>query len=221
MIFVHIPKTAGTSFHAALAAAVAPETISAPFAAFRFSTDDVERMQSHRVISGHISIADADLFPGRRILSILRDPIDRCVSWYYYAHSQKQLEGPADVLAAGTHNIRDFFALDPAITYRNIVNRQTRQLGGHVLDLEPNMDEAFERAKVTLRRAAWIGCTETLDRDIPRLRGLLPHLGPMPTLNTTAKRSPLSRLDADVLARIAELNRYDLELYEFARRLAN
>ena len=73
-------------------------------------------------------------FPNRHVLTVLRDPVERCLSWYYFARTAPKAEVASDVMEAQTHTVEDFFALDVLRIYRNIYNRQVRQLSGHVLD---------------------------------------------------------------------------------------
>jgi hypothetical protein len=126
------------------------------------------------------------------------------------------------VRAAQTLPVYDFFRLSYHTLHRNIFNRQTRQLGGHVLDLEIDLRRAFEVAKQTLREAAWVGFTEMLPGDLPggltALGRQLPELArlELPRLNVSAGQRSLADIDPATVAKICELNRYDLDLYQFA-----
>src|SRR5580704_5438882 len=123
-VFVHLPKTAGTSFHTALRQTLGVEAVSPSFIATNLSPADAERLDRYTIISGHISMADVQrYFSDRMILTILRDPVDRCLSWYYFARKSTTRAFASDFVAAKQNGIEDFFALDYKITYRNIFNR--------------------------------------------------------------------------------------------------
>ncbi len=219
-VFVHIPKTAGTSFQNALRKILGNDAVSPSFNASRLSEADAERLDQYTVISGHISKVDLDrYFPHRELLTILRDPLDRCVSWYYFARTTPLvIYAPSDVFAAQQNGIEAFFAQDERIIYRNIVNRQVRQLGDHVLNLDADHGEALSRAKETLRSAVWVGQQEHLAEDIARLVGIVPDWAglSLERLNCTTGRESSDNLSREVISKIANLNTYDMELYQYA-----
>lgn len=217
-VFVHIPKTAGTSFREALCAGFGSEAVSPAFAASRISPEEAERLSTYQVISGHISMADVTRhFPDVEAFTILREPIDRTLSWYYFA--RQQAGGlHADVDAAKAHDVEAFFALDPSIGFRNVFNRQVRQLGDHVLNREVDLPAALDRAKRALEACVWVGRQEHLAADLARLPAALPQMAgvTLPALNKTAERRAMSEIDAALAEKIARYNRYDLELYAHA-----
>ncbi len=217
-VFVHIPKTAGTSFREALCAGFGSEAVSPAFAASRISPEEAERLRTYQVISGHVSMADVTRhFPDAAAFTILRAPIDRALSWYSFA--RQQAGGMhADVDAAKAHDVEAFFALNEAIVFRNIVNRQVRQLGDHVLNTEVDLPAALDRAKRALEACVWVGRQEHLEADLLRLPAALPQMAgvALARLNVTAERRAMSEIDAALAEKIARYNRYDLELYEHA-----
>jgi Sulfotransferase family len=216
-LFVHIPKTAGTSFRGAVADVLGSDAISPGFLASRLSEEDINRLDRYRVIAGHISIDDAAPFRNRHLLTILRNPTDRCLSWYYFARNHSAPGPTPEVRAAQECTVRDFFRLDRATIFRNIFNRQVRQLGGHVMNTDIDLNVALYRAKTTLRDAAWVGRVETLPTDLARLRDRYLEFAEfeLPNLNVTQNRKSLDAVDPDIISQIRLLNAYDLDLYSF------
>lgn len=219
-VFVHLPKTGGTTLHAALRRAVGKDAVSPNFIASKLSDQDAVELDKYTVISGHISIIDVRrYFPDRKILTILREPLDRCVSWYYFARAMRPAIGAAtDVFVAQTYGIEEFFNQDLHLIYRNIFNRQVRQLGNHVLNFDLSYAEALENAKQTLRSAAWVGRQETLDTDIADLATIVPNAESayLQIENRTEGRKGMNELSSNVINRISSLNEYDVALYKFA-----
>ena len=217
-LFVHLPKSAGTSFRGALANVLGDDAVSPPFLASRLSSEDINRLDRYRAIAGHISIDDAASFRNRHLLTILRNPPDRCLSWYYFARNQSAPGQSPEVRAAQEYTVRDFFRLDRGTIFRNIFNRQVRQLGGHVMNNDIDLNVALSRAKTTLRDAAWVGRMETLPADLGRLRNRYLELSDFefPKSNITQNRKSLDTLDPDIISQIRLLNAYDLDLYCFA-----
>lgn len=222
MIFIHLPKTAGTAFRSALCAAYGDSNVSPSFGESILDDKAAELLSQYRIISGHISISDIDrYFPDRKLLTILREPIDRSLSWYFYANSQTVKVEHIDVQAAQKFRVGEFFSQNKYVIYRNIYNRQTRQLGGHALDYFTDIRNICVSAKKTLERCSWIGLQESLDYDINRLYSNIPDI---PKLNLrienfTLGRYKLSDLSVDIIGRIKKLNKYDIDIYQYAASL--
>ena len=195
--------------------------MSPAFPASLMPPSEVEALRRHRIVSGHISITDARRhFPGASLLTIVRDPIERCLSWYYFARRTTEGDSP-DVVAARTHDVETFFALDDAILFRNIFNRQVRQLGDHVFNEEVDLDAALIRGRQTVEDCVWVGRQEHLVSDMEQLGEEFPEMtGALPnSLNVTPNRPGLLDASASVVARIIEKNRYDLELHAYVEAM--
>lgn len=216
IVFIHLPKTGGTSFRNSLCSAFGLENVSPPFGESVMSDQEAEYLERFQVISGHISILDVDkFFPDRDIITILRDPMDRVVSWYYFANSQTIMDQNIDVQAAQKFTADEFFTLNKYEIFRNIYNRQCRQLGGHALDYYIDMESAATQAQAVIDRCTWVGLQETLGEDMERLATIYPELGgtALPVDNVTPSRKRVNELGEKIRAAVWRLNEHDLALY--------
>lgn len=213
-VFVHIPKTAGTSFRDALCRGFGEEHVSPAFGASHLTESEATALRRYQIICGHISMVDAwRLFPDAALLTILRDPVERSLSWYHYARRAPS-QDLDDVKAAQTHDVEEFFSLPVDLTFRNIFNRQVRQLGDHVLNRNVDMASALQKSRDVLKRFAWVGRQEMLGEDLPRLGTVFPEMAGISakTLNVTRDVTETSRLPEGLRAKILRYNLFDAQL---------
>lgn len=217
-IFIHLPKTAGTSFHDALRQGFGADAVSPPFSASHLSIEEVDFLRRYEIVCGHISMQDINTyFPDAALFTILRAPIDRCISWYFFAKNISQ-SNHQDVMTANACNMVEFFNLDKEIIYRNIFNRQVRQLASHALTKDVDMPSALQKAKNTLEKCVWVGQYDLLEDDMSRLGRIFPEMATvtLPQLNKTIQRPEMRDLDAALKQRIESYNIYDIALYDFS-----
>ena len=225
-LFVHVPKTAGSSLAADLGALLPPyrsihidHTDRSRPAPDRYddATDAFlarQAMDPCRFASGHVQFRHVrrilDGVPGTRLFTMLREPIARLVSDYLYQRS------PMHPLAAEMRaRIPDFAAF---IELKGQRNRAARHL------LPPNVAEAEpEVALGMLRdRYAFIGIQERYALSFRALALLVvgspARPGAPKRVNdgaTAEKAAVMAALDNTALrTRIADLNALDIALYQ-------
>ena len=201
VVFVHIPKTAGTSLRNMLVAALpaaakifhyhdATARISGTFTnAFTSDLLTPEKLRAHRgtlprdqqlLVCGHYPVSSlTSAFHPASFITFLRDPVDRVVSNYRY------------LVRLGT------FAGSFAEFYESAeqINVQSRQLMG-----------------TDLRNIGFIGLVERMP---DMVRALSRHLGVelRTRVDNVTSRLPRPAIDAATRARILALNHDDLCLY--------
>jgi hypothetical protein len=163
LIFLHLPKTAGTSFKSALLA----ETLVSDFPGIhevvrRVMAMDPKQRDKLRAVIAHQSYGLHTLFREARYVTILREPIARLLSNYYFAKSRPELEIAGKIAAGMT--IEEF----AADVYSD--NTQVRRLMKYPdisrEDLFSNLPAGqltranLDDAKDTLRRCAVVGLAE-------------------------------------------------------------
>lgn len=215
IVFIHIGKTAGTSLRVILEEAFGEGNCSAPFVQNHMTEQEATGYRKFPAICGHISKADQlKWFPERKVITVLRDPIDRCLSFLYYVRGLPLCDESAQIVKdAHSLSILDLIETQEAQT--NLHNTMVRQLGGHMLDEPTDFPALLEKAKETLREAFWVGRQDTLDADLHRLGALLGCGLEMRRTNVTRDRRSIGDEDPRVINRLYALNGYDLQLWKW------
>jgi hypothetical protein len=170
------------------------------------TSDQAASLQGFKAICGHLSRTDQlRFFPTREVITVLRNPLERCCSWINMTRKDDSLP------------ICDFIQQENS--KKNLYNRMVRQLGGHVLDAPEDLNTLLECAKVTLQQAFWVGCQDTLDRDVPLLwQRLGVTAKPLPRLNAGRCGYSTSALlsDRSLCEILKSWNEYDTRLWQWA-----
>jgi Sulfotransferase family len=225
LLFLHIPKAAGTTLSAILRHHYPGRTFESGVNVFQRLELAHERFQAAarrskvRALSAEVTFGLAvQYLPEARYLTILREPVDRALSqiWYFKAghgagHVPPGLPPPS-----------------PDLTVDELIGRgyvpdnlQTRMLCGLVSPFDALPADALEQAKRTLsERVAYVGTAERFDEFVALLNL---ELG-WPTLPYAPRRvNPESRgrdgVTATELRRLEETNALDRELFEHADHL--
>jgi hypothetical protein len=228
VLFMHIPKTAGTSMRRMLESVYDKEDVAYlydphdwPTAILpqNFAGVPIEQRSRMRLVVGHFPYGIHRLLPGpSTYVTVLRDPMDRLISLYH--HNRLRATGPLrESLDAGM--TLEEFVLSGRIMQSD--NEMVRQIAG-----PPNVpfgqcNEALMHdamANLT-RRFGSVIIFEDMEPGLRRLASLIgcDNLEP-PRENTTAARELVDEVDSQVRERILRLNRYDEELYRWARHRA-
>jgi hypothetical protein len=136
LVFLHIPKTGGTTLHHQLARGFAPEQICPD----RFATLDRHSpaaLAAWRFFSGHFNFDQLRLVPAPRfVVTVLREPAERILSTYVYwrrhtaaAVAERGLAGPA---IARQRSLLDFLRSPEPVVRDAIDNTMARALAGAV-----------------------------------------------------------------------------------------
>ena len=98
VIFLHIPKTAGQSVHAALVAAFGASAVCPARVNEQLVGIPVNELNRYRVFSGHLDWSLLDCVEGpRTVFTVLREPRDRILSFYFYLREQASKLSAADL----------------------------------------------------------------------------------------------------------------------------
>jgi len=178
LFFLHVMKTAGTTFRGHIDANFAPEQVFpqpgvdeplfAAKADIRYLQDmPTERMAQLRMISAHIPIGLTDrLGIDFTYLTLLRDPVDRTLSWL----RQRQRNHQPD------ESLHQIYEQQTILRANYIDDHQVKQFAitaddGAVNHLHPVVmdDQRMAIAKANLERVAVVGFQDGLDAFLGQL----------------------------------------------------
>jgi hypothetical protein len=217
LFFVHIPKTAGTTFIGILDSSYAQQDICPihwPYSELKQAYDS-GALQAFPFIRGHFSYDLVKQLQDDVVtISFLRDPVDRMISEFY--QSQRAPIHPKYDATQGL-TLDEFVNQSPELPYyTNAVTRYLTLSQEHVPleDRTPSLEEAKE----ILSQLDFVGITELFDESMQLFEAVfdIPPIAHYTTRNVAPKRTHISQATRD---RIAELNAADIELYYYGKAL--
>jgi hypothetical protein len=228
LVFDHIPKTAGTSISSALERMFGQSPGLPEY--FNSHLHVISAAGTRRVLGGHLWFTPHEpLAPGWYYCTLLRDPIDRFLSQYWFYRSQGQKwaaqsgglphEDP-QVQAAADLDLEQFLASSDSrirLAFQNVqAVHFARRLTSAPNVLSP--DSLFKAAVASLEEYDLVGTFDDLQgfldaisQDIGLARVELPRL------NVTENRRQERETPEHLIAVMREANGVDLKLYEWAR----
>jgi len=228
IVFVHIPKNAGTTLHSILEERYQNvyhlRGTQAMADVNTFKALSVERQNSFEVVKGHLSLELIPYIEKTIAITYLRDPVDRFISSYFYLKRATWSRAHEDV-----KKMKDITEFIDYSLKLGIDNVQTRHLSGDVkhfmdhelvpTDFSSHGETLLLDAKKNLQNIDFVFLTQQFDASLLILKKEL-HWEKYPlylVLNKTEKRKKTLDFDEETIKKIQHLNRFDMELYETAK----
>jgi hypothetical protein len=221
LAFVHIPKTAGSSLYAVFRTLLRPtQLIKLHPEPLRI--DAVERLPARRrrgikLLYGHIDVDTTVRFvPIDQCVTLLREPVDRMVSFYYFVRSMSS--GPLHELAR-RHSIIDWMDASRSL---ETDNGMVRRLAGSFDEVPYGActPELLTKAKANLARFAVVGLTDRFDEFYAMLAARMGcEMRAYSAANVNRARPRLDSVPREVLDELMRRNALDLELFSFGQTL--
>jgi len=221
VVFVHIQKTGGMSLVTMMRRQFPSERILRVNGTLRFATAQLSALPECRIahlrfIYGHVPFGLHDCLPhsAAAYVTLLRNPVDRMVSIYYYALRRPEWALSGEIKRRRL-SLHEFAMSDVAAEFNN---GQTRMLSGADDPIDSSV--ALEKALKSLTSHFLVaGLTERLDESVLLFRKLLGWRRVFyQKKNVNRHRIRLEDISKGTIAAIERHNTLDLELYESARK---
>lgn len=218
LVFLHIPKTAGTTLNRIIEWQYNPLSIFTidPYriraTPERLKELSEARRRRLRVVRGHLYYGIHEFLPqGATYITMLRDPVARFLSSYYFLQ-RRPLHPMHRKVKSEKIGIEDFIRLTPRRQ-----NMQCSLLGG--IPSNGTCDQrTLEVAKENLaKRFSVVGLSERFEESLMLMAKTFDWEVPFYENRKVAKTRP--EVEPAAVELIKEHNRLDLELYEFGRNL--
>lgn len=221
-VFFHIPKTAGITLALILSRNYEPSTL------LHIPADDHDLARELKnanklrerinAIAGHFHLNSPiyNLVPANYIhFTMLRDPIERAISFYYYIRNEPRHPSHEQ---SRKMSVRDFVHNG---TLPETNNGQTRRLShiGRRYSYRHCPPEVLEMAKQNLNECfTFFGLTEQFDTTLVVLRAMLSWDFPFYVKrNVTENKPKIDEIAAADVDCIIDYNQHDIELYSYAK----
>ena len=216
--FIHIPKTGGTTLHNVLSRfynAKHSKHVKSLKTPLREEATSRAKQNESFLIKGHLNIAEVVDIPGNFIFTLLRPPISRVISHYYFLKEQPTVKH-YEYLNRPDTTIESFYALKEK---EDIDNCLVRYLSGLYHTPFGEIGQLhYDRALENLQnKVHFFGVQEHYDESLILLAGKLGW--PLPIYrkkNITKKKEAISPATFEFLH---EANKWDVMFYKKAQEM--
>ena len=222
-IHLHIPKTGGTTLrdiiqrqYQAEKILMIPKLDESEDILKEVSTSQINQL---KLIQGHLKYGIHNHFHRRaKYFAIIRDPINRVLSTYYYVLSQKN--NPQNLSTSNNQmTIYDYVqsGVNPFL-----INGQTQLISGKTGNIDNPIiksEELFSLAKENIANDfLFLGITEMFDETILILKNMLGwHMPYYSIANRTKNKPNYDAVNPTIISFIKEHNQLDIKLYNFTK----
>lgn len=241
LYFLHIHKTAGSTFTDILNRQFAPETICPAQQWHQLFAMPLPELGQYQLFRGHFHYCFHTLLPTPPLfMTFLRHPVERSISRYLHlrrdyrhylypiAHSmslRQFLHHP--LTRAQVHNLQvrhlafDFDIRAIADPLMPLTDKMEMEAAVNQLLSDLPDDSLLDLARERLNSFAFVGITERFQESLAVLAHRMnwAQIDSFVNLNVSQERMTRDNLEPDLLEEIFKLNEADLELYQFGLTL--
>jgi hypothetical protein len=226
LLFLHIPKSGGTTLSKILTRQYADRHFyfykygwgKRSLAEFS-QLDEADEARESKIVRGHFCFGLHQYLPGpSRYITMLRDPVDRAISHFYYVARSPDHPQHRQVVEQRL-TLHQFLQDGMA---KEIQNFQTLAIAGiNVQDMNQPTAADLQQAIANLRQHfVAVGTTERFDDTLILMQAILGWSAPVYVKqNVTLDRPAASDIPQETQQLIRDLNPYDVELYDYVDHL--
>ena len=220
VIFLHLPKTAGTTLNRLieweypLSEMYSIDPVFFDWSAAHLRKLPLKRLRKTRMFKGHMTFGLHEILPQpATYITVLRDPVDRVISAYYFMRSYK-LHPLYWQMRRGSWTLDDF------VRRSQRDNVQSKIIAGSAYNT-PCTREIAEKAKQNLRQHfGVVGLSERFEESLALMKLCFGwKLSSYSSFNVTRSRPKKQDVPKSTLELIHERNAFDMELYECGREI--
>lgn len=225
LFFMHIPKTAGTTFVNILEQLYTVDDICPPYEGLSqlIKNYTPQQLTNFKLIRGHFPYELLKhLNSEPRLVTFLRHPIQRTISAFNHLKrwdipQEKSFYDNARDFAKQTQNISLDELMKETELANHIRNKTQKFLVGKLGRANANLPLDLEQAKERLAGFEFIGVTEHFDESLALFLYTfnLPEMISYKTYNVAPNKSSKTEISQNVLDYLAEINQDEIELYEY------
>lgn len=226
LVFLHIPKAAGSTFIAILRNNFPDNICVLPILNKKLYLDEFTGMSekekaSLKVLAGHVyyGIHEKFTFPENvKYVTFLRNPVDRIISHYHYAKREKNHYLHEEI-------VRNNYSLEDYLTKLQVLevdNGQTRMISGINPEFGKCSQEMLDIAKLNLTHFLLAGITRDFDKGLVLLKKkkVLNSIYYLKGNVTKGKKQGYDP-ESPVVKLIENYNQLDIQLFQYCKQLFN
>jgi hypothetical protein len=219
IVFVHVPKTGGTTLHSILARqlrGIFAESMDE--AKSMLASLDGAQLSELEFLGGHVPYGVHEFLPRPvSYVTMLRDPVRRVVSHYWFVRNDPD-HYLYSAVSEGGLSLREYAERGCTLS-AEIENGQVWMFSARARRRECADADSLREAKSVLRdRFAFVGTTERFDESVVCMQRVLGLRAPVYARMNTGP-GPRTALDTETRAVLEARNDLDRELYVYANEL--
>jgi len=222
IIFLHIPKTAGTTFRKQILNKLFDKKHSFHIDMKNNSTYDflaIKRydIEMYKLITGHVSFGIHKNFnEDFRYIAFLREPVQRIISHYFFTKNNNLIN---EEIIKKNLSLKEYALSNLSV---EMDNAQTRQISGTDVPINKIDDKILDIAKQNINNYFEIGITERFDESLILLKETFKWRLPLIYYReNVSKGKQKVEIDEETIEAIKQRNKYDIELYNWCLLLFN